>query len=178
MTMRLKEREMVAIGASVAAGCRPCTDYHVKAAREAKLTGGEIRQAIDDAMNVRQNALEVMKAYGLQHLGETEETDGGGRAGPTTRIKELVSIAAAFAVNCTTNLENHLAAAESLGISGEEIQDVTKLAGFIRGKAASHVEKMVAPEELTHQGADAAPAPNAGAAGGCGCTSETASRSP
>ena len=26
MTIRLKERELIAVGISVAAGCRPCTD--------------------------------------------------------------------------------------------------------------------------------------------------------
>lgn len=168
MTLRLKERELVAVGASVAAGCKPCTDYHFKAARKAKLTDREIRQAIDDAMCVRQNALEVMKAYGLHHLGETEQADDCGCNEPTTRIKELVSIAAAFAVNCTANLERHLAAANTLDVSSEEIQDVIKLAGFIKGKAASHVEKMVAPEELAEMAAATAPAPNSPATG-CGC---------
>ncbi len=170
MTLRLKERELAAVGASVAAGCKPCTDYHVKAARKAKLTDGEIRQAIDDAMGVRQNALEVMKAYGLHHLGESEEVGGGGCCEPTTRIKELVSIAAAFAVNCTTNLEKHLAAAKALGVGGKEIHDVIELAGLIKGKAASHVEKMAAPEEAADAPAGGAPAPKAAAAGGCGCT--------
>jgi AhpD family alkylhydroperoxidase len=27
-----KEQELVAVGASIAAGCRPCTAYHVRAA--------------------------------------------------------------------------------------------------------------------------------------------------
>jgi AhpD family alkylhydroperoxidase len=146
MTLRLKERELAAVGASVAAGCKPCTDYHVKAAREAKLGDDEIRQAINDAMVVRQNALEAMKAYGLQHLGEGVD-DPGDHGGESTRIKELVAVAAAFAVNCTTNLERHLAAARTLGITDDEIGEVTKLATFIKGKAASHVEKMVAVEE-------------------------------
>ncbi len=60
MTLRLKERELAVASASVAAGCTPCTDYHVKAAREAKLDDHDIRQAINDAVGVRQDALEVM----------------------------------------------------------------------------------------------------------------------
>ncbi len=168
MVLRLKEREMAAVGASVAAGCKPCTDYHVGASRKAKLTDGEIRQAIDDAMCVRQNALEVMKVHGLHHLGETG--DAGGCGEPTTRTGELVSVAAAFAVNCTANLEKHLAAARALGVSEDEIQDVIKLTGFIKGKAASHVEKMAAPKEAAEPATDTAPVPKAAAAGGCGCT--------
>ena len=146
MTFRLKERELAAVGASIAASCKPCTDYHVKAARAAKLDDHEIRQAINEAVDVRQDALEVMKAYGLQHLGEGVDAPGD-HGGESTRIKELVTVAAAIAVNCTTNLERHLAAARTLGITDDEIGEITKLATFIKDKAASHVEKMVAVEE-------------------------------
>ncbi|MBT3358094.1 MAG: carboxymuconolactone decarboxylase family protein [Rhodospirillales bacterium] len=169
MTLRLKERGMVAIGASVSSGCKPCTDYHVKAARTVALTNDELRQTIDDAMSVRQNALNVMKAHGLSHLGETDEADGGRNDEPTTRIRELVSIAAAFAVNCTTNLDKHLGSAEALGISDKDIRDVIKLAAFIKDEAASRVENMVAPEGIGEQGAYGAPLPKAGAMGSCGC---------
>jgi len=145
MTLLLKERELVAVGASVAAGCKPCTDYHLKAARAARFSDDEIRQAIIVAMSVRQNALEVMRAYGPQHLGEVVSASGD-KGWESTRIRELVAVAAAFAVNCTTNLEQHLAAAKALGISDDEIDEVTKLARFIKGKAASHVENLVVVE--------------------------------
>ncbi len=146
MKLRLKERELVATGASVAAGCKPCTDYHLEAARGAGLGDDEIRQAVTDAMSIRQNALEVMRAYGLQGLGENIDAPGdSGRE--STRTGELVAIAAAFAINCTANLERHLNAARALGIPEDEIDEVTKLARFIKGKAASHVESMVADEE-------------------------------
>ena len=147
MALRLKERELVAVGASLAAGCKPCADYHVKAAREAKLGDAEIRQAMKVALEVRQNALEVMKTYGLQHLGEALDTPDDS-IGESSRTYELVAVAAAVAANCTTNLERHLSAAKNLGIRGDEIGDVAKLATFIRGKAASHVEKLVVVEEL------------------------------
>ena len=42
----------------------------------ARVTSCNIRQAIDNAMCVRQISLEVMKAYGLHHLGESEGADG------------------------------------------------------------------------------------------------------
>ncbi len=146
MTLQSKDRELVAVAASVAAGCKPCTDYHLKAARAARLGDNEVRQAIIDAMSVRQTALEVMKAYGLQHF-DVAVSAPGDKGRESTRIKELVAVAAAFAVNCTTNLERHLAATKALGISDDEIDEVIKLARFIKGKAASHVENMVVVEE-------------------------------
>ena len=61
---------------------------------------------------------------------------------PTTRVKELVCIGAAFGVNCVSTLKAHLEAAESVGISHDEITTVVKLSAFIKGKAASHVEHL------------------------------------
>ena len=58
-----------------------------------------------------------------------------------------MAVAAAFAVNCTSNLRRHLAAAKTLGIADDEIEEVTKIARFIKGMAASHVENMVVVEE-------------------------------
>jgi len=146
MTLRLKERELVAVGASLAAGCRPCTDYHVKAAREAKLDDVDLRRAMNVALAVRRDALEVMQAYGLQHLGDAPGASDGVGA-QSVRTDALVAVAAAIAVNCTTNLERHLAAARNLGVNDDEIADIAKLATFIRGKATAHVEKLLPVEE-------------------------------
>jgi AhpD family alkylhydroperoxidase len=146
MTLRLKQRELVAVGASIAAGCKPCTDYHIKAARAAKLSDDKILQAIKIAISVRQNALEVMEAYGLRHPSEVVDASGD-NGGESNRISRLVAVAAAFAVNCTSSLARHLAAAKTLGIADDEIGEVTKIARFIKGMAASHVENMVVVED-------------------------------
>lgn len=50
---------------------------------------------------------------------------------------------AAFGVNCTSNLKAHLAAAETVGISLQEVAEIAKLAAFIEERAASHVEHIV-----------------------------------
>ena len=163
MTLRLKERELVAVGASVAAGCMPCTDFHVVAARRAKAMDEDIRQAIADALCVRRSAAEVMEAHGLSHLGDTSLAEECGCSGKTTRIKELISIGAAFAVNCTLNLEKHLAAAATVEITADEVQSVVELAGLIKGQAVSHVEKLAgasAAQEIEQARA---------ATGGCCC---------
>ena len=145
MTLTLKERELVAVGISVAAGCKPCTDYHFKIARKAKATDAEIRGALTNAISVRRDALRVMENYGLDHLGNTDiNRIGDGSYIKTDRLAELVSIGAAFAVNCTNNLEKLLLSAARVGrIAEDEIRAVTKLARFIKDRAASHVEKLV-----------------------------------
>ena len=147
MVLRLKERELAAVGISVATGCKPCTDYHVKAARKARATDDEIGRAVAAALSVRSSATAIIEAHALAHFGETGHGDGAGGGGETDRAKVLVSIGAAFGVNCTSILENHLAAARAIGISDEDVADIVKLAVFIKGMAASHVNRTAGVEE-------------------------------
>ncbi len=142
MAITPKEKELAAVGMSVATGCKPCTDFHVKAARKSGASDAEIKQAMSDAVAVRRGATELMEAYGLAHLGEGHPGADPDRIGTTTRVKELVCIGAAFGVNCVSTLKAHLEAAESVGISHDEITTVVKLSAFIKGKAASHVEHL------------------------------------
>ena len=80
--------------------------------------------------------------YALAHLGEAGQDVDPGRVGETTRVKELVRVGAAFAVNCVASLETELAAAEAAGIPREEIAQIVKLSAFIKERAASHVERL------------------------------------
>ncbi|HJM50532.1 MAG TPA: carboxymuconolactone decarboxylase family protein [Alphaproteobacteria bacterium] len=136
MTMRLKEKELAAVGISLAAGCRPCTDYHLKAVRQAKAGDEEISRARRIAIGVRGRAAEIMAVHGLA---------SGPAPYPLSqdRTALLIAIGAAFTVNCTTSLEHYLALAPAAAIDQDELAALAKLATFIRGKAISHVEALV-----------------------------------
>ena len=142
MAITPKEKELAAVGMSVATGCKPCTDFHVKAARKSGASDAEIKQAMSDALAVRRSATEIMEAYGLAHFEERKPGAGPEHVGTTDRVKELVCIGAAFGINCVSSLKAHLEAAESVGISHDDITMIVKLSAFIRGKAASHVEHL------------------------------------
>jgi len=142
MAVSAKEKELAAVGISVAAGCKPCTDHHVGVARKARATDGEICAAIADAVAVRNHAAELMKAHALSHFGAAAAPDIPDGNGRETRVRALVNLGAAFAVNCTSSLEGALTAAERAGIAPDDIAEIVKLAGFIRGRAISHVEKL------------------------------------
>ena len=51
-----KTKELVAIGASIAANCHPCIKHHVGKAREMKIAEDDIQQAIDTGKKVRKGA--------------------------------------------------------------------------------------------------------------------------
>lgn len=173
MSLDLKEKELVAVSASVAAGCKPCTNYHFKKVRETGASDEEIKQTISDAMCVRDSAKKIMEAQGLKHMGIVKDVDDCGCSDSTTRIKELVSVAAAFAVNCSSNLEKHITTARNINISDDEIRSALDLTFFIKGKAASHVDRIVerignnvsSPEEIEDTGE-------------CGCSDDSEAAAP
>jgi AhpD family alkylhydroperoxidase len=139
MAITPREREVTAVGISVAAGCKPCTDYHVREAGKAGASDDEIRRAVADALEVRRSAADIMETHALDQLGG----EAPGRAAPcacgeTRRITVLTSIGAAFAVNCASNLETHLATAPGAGISRDEIEEILELSATIKAAAAKH----------------------------------------
>ena len=124
MSLTFKERELANIGASVATGCKPCTDYHFEKVRKAGASENEIKQAISIAKEIRDSANRIMESHGLKHLGITKDVSAVVHTEKPTRNRELVAIAAAFAVNCTTSVKTHIGAAHSIGISEEDIPNI------------------------------------------------------
>ena len=61
--MDSKLKELIAIGASVAAHCQPCLKYHVGIAKENDAADEDIRQAIAIGKMVSKGAGENMDAY-------------------------------------------------------------------------------------------------------------------
>ena len=166
MSIDRRGREIVAVGVSVAAGCKPCTDHHVREAREAGATDDELRAAVSDAVTVRERATRIMEAHALGTLGR----QGSGRsydeinASAPGRDRILVSVGAAYAVNCTSTLAGWLAAADEAGITDSDARTVVKLATFIKSKGHSHVEKL-ASDSSQREVAE----PESAGASGCGC---------
>ena len=56
-------RELVAIGASVTAGCQPCLKYHVDKALESGANESEISAAIEVGKIVRKGAAHKMDSF-------------------------------------------------------------------------------------------------------------------
>jgi AhpD family alkylhydroperoxidase len=58
-----KVKELIAIGASVAANCHPCVKHHIAKAREMKIDETEIQQAIEVGKMVRKGAANQMDGF-------------------------------------------------------------------------------------------------------------------
>ncbi|HAF45062.1 MAG TPA: alkylhydroperoxidase AhpD family core domain protein [Gallionellaceae bacterium] len=70
------ERELVAIGASVASNCIPCVTYHMAKAKKLGLSDAQIMEAVELADKVRQvPARAVLEA--VQRDGPADEAASG-----------------------------------------------------------------------------------------------------
>jgi 4-carboxymuconolactone decarboxylase len=70
-----RERELVALGASLASNCVPCIEHHIKAAREAGLSDAEIEAAIRLADKVRRVPAEKVLEVATQLLSAALPTE-------------------------------------------------------------------------------------------------------
>ena len=71
-----RERELVAIGASLASNCVPCIDHHIKEARAFGITDAEIREAVELAKFVKDVPAKKVLDYAYSKL--KDEPSGTG----------------------------------------------------------------------------------------------------
>lgn len=157
-----KEQSLIAIGASVAAGCQPCTAYHVKAARTAGACDRSIALAIETALTGRTTATIGMGEWAARCQGAKPEIDAEFRAQKLV-IAELTSVATAVAVNSVPDLQQHLDAARGAGARAEQIRAAIEIARKIKRVAE---EKIGAITDRIEE--DALSATASGGSGCCG----------
>ncbi len=134
------EKELVAIGAAIGAGCQPCTQYHVRAALKVGLTAEDIGRAVNEAQAVRQEGGTAVSNVGRRVLGVGEEQaqwDGQ----PSDRPLSLVYIGSAAGCNAGSLLARYLEAAGGLGLSPEELGEALGIAQVVKERAADFLCK-------------------------------------
>ncbi len=147
MVMTPKERELVAVGVSVAVGCWTCTNFHTREAHTVGAAEADIRRAIVRAVEIRRTAANMIEAHAIARLEGLSGTEDAAAAATESRLGALVSVGAALAAACPVNLKVALAAADTVGVTEDEVTEIATLATFIRSKAASNVRRMVGRHE-------------------------------
>ena len=165
MSLNEKEKELISLAASVAAGCRPCTEYHVKATRKAGACERGLALAVETALEVRKSATQKMDQWAGQCQGPRPEVDAEFRS-QKRQIVELEAVAAAFAVNSAPDLEARVAAARAAGATMEQIREAIDVAKGIKGVAEKHASAVVVAAEAPAPSCCEAKAPTS-----CGCGS-------
>jgi len=63
MELSEREKELVAVGASITANCQPCLQYHVEKALASGADSWEVKAAIDVGKQVRKGASAKMDQF-------------------------------------------------------------------------------------------------------------------
>jgi AhpD family alkylhydroperoxidase len=133
-----KENELIALGASIASGCVPCTAFHLKAAAAMGIGSAEALEAIREAVRIREAATRIMAGHG--GISPADPSSDGPGPGDRTLLLELVSVGAAYVVGCTASLQDHMIAARREGAGDSEILAALKIACAVRDVAGQKVE--------------------------------------
>ncbi|NQT12430.1 MAG: carboxymuconolactone decarboxylase family protein [Planctomycetes bacterium] len=72
--MDMRAKELIAIGASIAANCQTCLEYHVARARENDAEEAEIKEAIAVGKIVRRATAGKMDRYASEMLDDDAAT--------------------------------------------------------------------------------------------------------
>ncbi len=146
-----KEKGLVAVAASIASGCLPCTTHHLKAARETGATEAEIGEVMEIALSARNNVTQIIAeaAHGNPSPRYPLEDHSGPLRQP---MRELVSLAAAMACNSTKGLEVNLTRAQAAGVTTRLIRTAALIAQAVREEASDQAEavfdRMVEPTSV------------------------------
>jgi AhpD family alkylhydroperoxidase len=136
MALEPKDKELVAIGASIGALCRPCIEHHIPAARQAGLTEPELARAVEAAQATHRIATELLLRRTHELLSGEALAGMGAQAEPTARLGVLVALGASIGANCHPLLEQHVAGALRQGLSPSQVRSAIKMAQVVQQHAA------------------------------------------
>ncbi len=166
--MTAKGKTLIALGASVAAGCQPCTEFQVKAARAAGACDRGIQLAVESALGVRHAATRGMDRWSERCQGVRPELESIFRAEARV-LAELVSVSAAICVQSVPDLVLHLYQARQSGATAEQIRMAVAIAKAVRRSAIEQIEAVLAGEDENLESAASAGA-GCEPGGQCSCS--------
>ena len=137
-----KEKALVGIGSSVAAGCQPCTRFHIKAARAAGACERGVRLAIETGLAARETALEAMALWARAEQEEAPVLDPAFRQ-EKEKLAALISFGATIASSSTVNIASQLSAVHTRGWDDGPIAEAVTLARGIRAMAAKRLDAVL-----------------------------------
>jgi AhpD family alkylhydroperoxidase len=137
MALDQKDKELVAIGASIGALCRPCIEHHIPAGRDAGLTELELARAVEAAQATHRIATELLFRRSHELLRSAQAPAGVPLPlQATSRPDELAALGASIGANCHPLLEQHVAGALQQGLIPSQVRSAIKMAQIVQQHAA------------------------------------------
>lgn len=148
MALEQKDKELAAIGASIAALCRPCIEHHIPAGRDAGLTEPQLARAVEVAEATHRIAMTLLFGRSRELLTGEAPASVPVQVRPASGPDELVALGASIGANCHSLLEQHIAGALQQGLTASQVRSAVKMAQIVQhhaaevtaGKAAAFIE--------------------------------------
>ena len=171
--LSLEQKELVAVAASIGAGCQPCVAHHLKAGAKAGLDGERLLAAVTSAERVTAEAAVAMG----NHARGTLDPDVASPALLSRLEEALASLGAALGANDAKNIERQLRTALELGASRSQLEQAIETAHTVQEHAA-RIHLNEAERLLDSLAPVAASGNEADSGGGCGCGADEESKAP
>ena len=175
-TLSPKEKALIAVGAAIAAGCRPCLERTVRLARGAGACERSIRLAIETALAARTRQVESLAEWAETVQGGKPDVDESFRR-ERAQLVELITCGSALALRDAKNLPARLAGALETGSNERMIASALAIARSVAETAASVAEEAIG-SLVSGSAADPVPCcgdvrPVESPPGGCSCDPAT-----
>jgi 4-carboxymuconolactone decarboxylase len=157
MPLESRDKELVAIGASIGSNCEPCITYHLAAGREAGLSPAELDAAVASAHTVRREAVELLEARIDELLGRSGGGTRPAAIAQRSKAHELVALGVSVGANSHPLLRAHVGSALDVGLEVHEVKSALKMAGYVQQHAAALTAETVTRALAERVGTSAGP---------------------
>jgi AhpD family alkylhydroperoxidase len=141
--LQRKDKELLAVAASLAAGCIPCTRHHAVAVRDAGASEAEVGWAAAVGIAVKRRSLAIMGALAAELLSLPDSASDRAResAGGESQLAPLVTLAAAVAAHCAPAVEESITRAQELGWTEQDIRRTLGVGRMVRETGARKADE-------------------------------------
>ena len=168
-----QEKNLVAMGAAMGAGCRTCADKLYGLAVSLKIPEAEMVMALNGGLEAKAQAVRTMEAKISALVGEAGAKGTSGSGGFPSKLSSLVRIASFVAANSAPDALTEMRKARGQGIPSEQIGVAIALAKMVRKNAVSFSDQEISDNacglEFDGEEMCCPLSPDTGTASACSC---------
>ena len=138
-----QEKNLIAMGAAMGAGCRICADKLYEIALSLKISENEMLKAFDLGLDAKAEALKTMKAKISSLIGDDKMDNKMVTERFTQKLASLIRIASFVAANSAPDVLSEIKKAEKYGIKPDQIQMCISLAKMVRKNAGAFSDQEI-----------------------------------
>ncbi|MBA4392296.1 MAG: hypothetical protein C0407_01970 [Desulfobacca sp.] len=169
-----EEKNLIAMGAAMGAGCRTCADKLHQIALSLKIPEGAILKAFHLGLTAKDEAVKTMTNKVSTLLGDHQERYRSVSEGGLKKLDILVRIASFVAANSAPDVLSEIQKAEADGLTPDQIKRCINLGKMVRKNAMAFSDQEISDNvnglktEAEEMCCPLSPAPEKASA--CSCT--------